>query len=131
MEIENNYPKRLFNIYGDQFGTGFAGNVWDDNATCPCLMTMNGGNRQPIIPTESKYRVRKLTETECWRLMGVKDEDTAKVAKHQSMSSMYHLAGDSIVTACLMAIFGEIVGVDWKEKISDIYGGIDGIDRNT
>lgn len=55
------------------------------------------------------YRIRKLTPKECWRLMGVKDEDFEKVAKNQSNSSLYHLAGDSIVTNCLMAIFKEML----------------------
>jgi DNA (cytosine-5)-methyltransferase 1 len=63
------------------------------------------------------YRIRKLTPKECWRLMGVKDEDFEKVAKNQSNSSLYHLAGDSIVTTCLMAIFGQMTDIDYKEKV--------------
>lgn len=55
------------------------------------------------------YRIRKLTPKECWRLMGVKDEDFEKVAKNQSNSSLYHLAGDSIVVNVLMAIFEQII----------------------
>lgn len=55
------------------------------------------------------FRIRKLTPRECWRLMGVKDEDFDKVAKNQSNSSLYHLAGDSIVTTVLMAIFKEML----------------------
>jgi site-specific DNA-cytosine methylase len=55
------------------------------------------------------YRIRKLTPKECWRLMGVKDEDFEKVAKNQSNSSLYHLAGDSIVVNVLMAIFKEML----------------------
>ena len=62
------------------------------------------------------YRIRKLTEKECFRLMGVKDEDSERVHKNQSKSSMYHLAGDSIVTACLMALFGEMFAMDWRAK---------------
>ena len=45
----------------------------------------------------SDLRIRKLTPKECFRLMGVKDEDFEKVKKNQSDSSLYHLAGDSIV----------------------------------
>ena len=56
----------------------------------------------------SSFRIRKLTPKECWRLMGVKDEDYEKVAKNQSNSSLYHLAGDSIVVDVLMAIFNEM-----------------------
>ena len=54
-------------------------------------------------------RIRKLTPLECFRLMGVKDEDYEKVAKNQSNSSLYHLAGDSIVVNVLMAIFKELI----------------------
>lgn len=42
-------PVRLGNIYGENCGTGFAGNVWDKEAISPTLMTMQGGNRQPMI----------------------------------------------------------------------------------
>lgn len=41
--------RRLGNLYGENKGTGFAGNVWDTNTVCPCLTTMGGGNRQPMI----------------------------------------------------------------------------------
>lgn len=54
-------------------------------------------------------RIRKLTPREAFRLMGVKDEDYYKIAKNQSKSSLYHLAGDSIVVDVLMAIFKEMI----------------------
>ena len=66
-------------------------------------------------------RIRKLTENECFRLMGLKNCDTQKVTDEQSMTSSLHLAGDSIVVQVLMAIFGKILGVNWEEKI-DING---------
>ena len=53
-------------------------------------------------------RIRKITCKEAFRLMGVKDEDFEKCAKNQSDSSLYHLAGDSIVVNVLMAIFKEL-----------------------
>ena len=56
-----------------------------------------------------KCRIRKLTPRECFRLMGVKDEDFDKVVKNQSDNSLYHLAGDSIVVNVLMAIFGVMI----------------------
>lgn len=58
------------------------------------------------------YRIRKLTPRECFRLMGVKDEDFENIAKNQSNASLYHLAGDSIVVNVLMAIFKNM----FKEK---------------
>lgn len=54
-------------------------------------------------------RIRKLTPRECFRLMGVKDEDFDKVSKNQSDASLYHLAGDSIVVNVLMAIFKQLL----------------------
>ena len=55
------------------------------------------------------YRIRKLTPKECFRLMGVKDEDFENIAQNQSNASLYHLAGDSIVVDVLMAIFKEML----------------------
>lgn len=57
----------------------------------------------------NNLKIRKLTPKECFRLMGVKDEDYKKCAKNQSDSSLYHLAGDSIVVNVLMAIFKEML----------------------
>lgn len=63
----------------------------------------------PQQATIDNLRIRKLTPKECFRLMGVKDEDFEKIAKNQSDSSLYHLAGDSIVINVLMAIFKEML----------------------
>ena len=68
--------------------------------------------------TETELRIRKLTPKECFRLMGLKDEDIEKVMEHQTNASGYHLAGDSIVTTCLMAILGQVLDVDWQEKFN-------------
>lgn len=66
------------------------------------------------------YRIRKLTEKECGRLMGVKGEDCDRIARNQSTSSQYHLYGDAIVTTCLMAIFGQLFRVDYESKINEL-----------
>lgn len=58
---------------------------------------------------KNNYRIRKLTPKECFRLMGIKDQDFEKIAKNQSNQSLYHLAGDSIVVDVLMAIFKEML----------------------
>ena len=41
--------KHLGNIYGEEYGTGYAGNVWDKEGLSPTLMNMQGGNRQPMV----------------------------------------------------------------------------------
>lgn len=58
---------------------------------------------------DNQLRIRKLTPKECFRLMGVKDEDFEKVRKNQNDRSLYHLAGDSIVVNVLMAMFKELL----------------------
>lgn len=73
-------------------------------------------NERPSVKVD--LRIRKLTPRECWRLMGVLDEDFEKV--NQSNNSLYHLAGDSIVTTVLMAIFGELLGIDYQSKIENL-----------
>jgi site-specific DNA-cytosine methylase len=179
-------PTRLGNIYGEQFGTGYAGNVWDTNGISPALMTMQGGNRQPLvidaepiiyddynsrIPQDQdaittlttncgtsatrngvkiiepivceqrcdegirlfkdevcgtlrtidacgdkrvvepgiRWRIRKLTEKECWRLMGFSDEDVDRAAKYCSPSSLYKQAGNSIIVQVLVSILSSLL----------------------
>jgi site-specific DNA-cytosine methylase len=61
-----------------------------------------------LMSREGKMRIRKLTETECMRLMGFEDKDTqAMKGIGMSASAIYHCAGDSIVVPCLNALFSE------------------------
>ncbi len=93
------------------------GNVQKDKIQ---TLTTSGGNDRGVV--NSDLRIRKLTPKECFRLMGVKDEDYEKCAKNQSDSSLYHLAGDSIVVNVLMAIFGELLDIDWQTKFKEMKG---------
>lgn len=53
-----------------------------------------------------KFRIRKLTPKECFRLMGVDDTDIDKMqASGLSNSAQYKLAGNSIVVDVLYHIF--------------------------
>ena len=72
-------------------------------------------------PSESLYpdltpirvRIRKLTPRCCFRLMGVHDDDIDKIENSGiSNSKMYQLAGNSIVTNCLMGIFTQLFRAD-------------------
>lgn len=85
------------------------------------------------------YRIRKLTPKECLRLMGVSDEDTAKIqnyplipdgnggwvlpngvdekmAKKMSISEsqQYKMAGNSIVVQVLEGIFTQLFRTDME-----------------
>lgn len=61
------------------------------------------------LPSElrgKKFRIRKLTPRECFRLMGVDDADIDKMqAAGISDSAQYKLAGNSIVVDVLYHIF--------------------------
>lgn len=76
------------------------------------------GGKEKVL--QNDLRIRKLTPKECFRLMGVKDEDFENIAKNQSNSSLYHLAGDSIVSTVLMAILGKLLGIDYEQKINEL-----------
>ena len=80
--------------------------AWKSEKVSETLCT-RGGTKVAI--NTNNLRIRKLTPLECFRLMGVKDEDYYLCAKNQSEVSLYHLAGDSIVVNVLMAIFKEML----------------------
>lgn len=54
----------------------------------------------------SEYRIRKLTPTECFRLMGLTKEDADKCyAVGESNSQLYKQAGNGIITNCPQLLF--------------------------
>ena len=65
------------------------------------------------LPSElkgKKFRIRKLTPRECFRLMGVDDKDIDKIqAAGVSNSAQYKLAGNSIVVDVLFHIFRKML----------------------
>lgn len=72
---------------------------------------VNGLGYEGVIEQEEpkiRWRIRKLTDKECWRLMGFSDEDNDRAAKYVSASSLYKQAGNSIVTSVLTAIFSAL-----------------------
>lgn len=60
-------------------------------------------------------RIRKLTPRECWRLMGVKDEQFDRL-HGISKTQLYKMAGNSIVVDVLMAIFKNLLISDKETK---------------
>lgn len=83
-------------------GTDIVGTVlptWGNHA-------LTNGWKLIEIDMGKQYRIRKLTPTECLRLMGVSDEDIAKMkAAGISDSQLYKMAGNSIVVPVLEGIF--------------------------
>lgn len=99
------------------------GRVYDAEGIAPACNCNGGGNRETKIieymseqmnlPEElrgKKFRIRKLTPKECFRLMGVEDADIDKMqASGLSNSAQYKLAGNSIVVDVLYHIFRKVL----------------------
>lgn len=68
-----------------------------------------------------KYRIRKLTPTECFALMGVREEEIKKLRScGVSESQQYKMAGNSIVVDVLMGIFAQIFNPQEPEDVKQI-----------
>ena len=76
--------------------------------------TLDTGCQQATV---QNYRIRKLTPTECFRLMGVDDEDINKLlAANISNTQLYKCAGNSIVVDVLYHIFKEAFVPDVSKR---------------
>jgi hypothetical protein len=72
---------------------------------------VNGLGYEGVIEQEEpkiRWRIRKLTDKECWRLMNFTDSDNDRASKYVSASSLYKQAGNSIVVACLIALMSSM-----------------------
>lgn len=89
------------------YGWHFEQNVYEEDSLIRSLKAGGGSGNIPKITYMSKhYRIRKLTPTECLRLMAVSDDDIAKMkGAGISDSQLYKMAGNSIVVSVLEAIF--------------------------
>ena len=68
---------RIGGIFDTENSIHQAGSIYDKEGISPTLDTMQGGYRQPCIITQmkEKFKIRKLTPKECWRLTGFTDEE--------------------------------------------------------
>ena len=77
----------------------------------PTITTQDnaGGLMQVSVNNNKRYRIRRLTPRECWRLMDFTDEQFDK-AKSAGLSDtqLYKQAGNSIVVGVLEQIMGNL-----------------------
>lgn len=100
---------RVVGITGSTQKNAYIGN----GDECPTLTTAMGmgGGHVPMMEY-SDYRIRKLTPTECWRLMGFTDEDINKCKEVGiSNSQLYKQAGNSIVVNVLGKLLTNLLEV--------------------
>lgn len=89
-------------------------NVQSENGISRTLVAGSHGNADTYTKTIVDYQIRKLTPKECFRLMGVKDEDYEKLTV--SNSQKYKQAGNSIVVDVLMSIFDNMFVQECKSN---------------
>ena len=64
------------------------------------------------------FKIRKLTPTECWRLMGFEDNDVNRAKSiGMSDSALYKQAGNSIITNCISLIMEHL----YKAQVDNTY----------
>jgi len=64
--------------------------------------------KDPKIVKLDDFRIRKVTPLECWRLMGIDDDDYYKAQRVCSNSQLYKQAGNAIVVDVLHYIFKQL-----------------------
>ena len=79
------------------------GRVENKGQICPTLTTDS-----QVCRIETRYRIRKLTPRECFRLMSFNDSDYDKAAEVNSQTQCYKEAGNSIVKVVMMAIMSQL-----------------------
>lgn len=104
--------KQCGQVYGGDKNNPLAGRVFDIRGVAPtmCCGFGWGGARlikdERMSETKRKVRIRKLTETEVFRLMDV-DEKYIERMRNSGVSrtKLYFAAGNSIVVSCMEHIF--------------------------
>lgn len=94
------------------------GRVQEKGNVCPTLMANNQDLCKLEADKMAKYRIRKLTPRECWRLMGFSDKDFGKAAEVNSNTHLYAQAGSAIVVNVLEAIFTNMLPQKGEEQCS-------------
>ena len=90
--------RRLGNLYGDDRGTGFAGNVWDKNYISPSLTTMQGGMREPMIVDKQIVAMRgRNPENPSDRTAGSQTEQRLEVNMQGTSNCLTSVQKDNLV----------------------------------
>lgn len=102
--------KKRRHLYGDK-GAKFRKGKQYEPMTDGCSRTITTFEHDNLLmegetKPKKRYRIRKLTPKECFRLMGVRDKHIEKIQSAGiSESQQYKLAGNSIVVDVLFHIY--------------------------
>ena len=81
--------------------------ISNNEGISPTITTRPEGLKTAILPYVD-FRIRKLTPLECWRLMGIDDDNFYKAKEYNSNSQLYKQAGNAIVVNVLYHIFNNL-----------------------
>lgn len=125
LEVAEEFP---CSTRGKQIASAIRASIYKQGARNLEENIINGLGYEGVIEKEqpiTRWRIRKLTPVECWRLMGFTDEDHNRAAKYVSASARYKQAGNSIVVNTLVSLFSSLL-VDngykseiWTKYITD------------
>lgn len=99
--LEKEFIGTLASGASEEFGVGYMEGL----SKTLKANTVTTNHMPKVYGTNTGYRIRKLTPLECFRLMGVTDEDFYKAQAVNSNTQLYKQAGNSIVVSVLEAIF--------------------------
>lgn len=106
-----------------EYGWHFEQNVYASAGLTRAVKAGGGSGNIPKIIEDmaKKYRIRKLTPSECFALMGVREGDVQKLRNcGVSESQQYKMAGNSIVVDVLMGIFEQMFDPKYVEESSQL-----------
>ena len=91
---------------------------------CGTIRAKDSGGDKRII--EYTYKIRKLTPRECFRLMGLKDDDIDKIQEAGiSNTQQYKMVGNSICIPVLEYIFKQLFKEEIKMLRSELHTDLD------
>lgn len=125
LEVAEEFP---CSTRGKQVASAIRASIYKQGARNIEENIINGLGYEGVVEKEqpiTRWRIRKLTPVECWRLMGFTDEDHNRAAQYVSASARYKQAGNSIVVNTLVSLFSSLL-VDngykseiWTKYITD------------
>lgn len=109
LEVAEEFP---CSTRGKQVASAIRASIYKQGARNLEENIINGLGYEGVVEKEqpiTRWRIRKLTPVECWRLMGFTDEDHNRAAKYVSASARYKQAGNSIVVNTLVSLFSSLL----------------------
>ena len=108
---------QILDLYNQSVYKGVAPTIMTtvDSSSMTFVTVMKKSVIYEIEGQKYEIAIRKYTPRDCFRLMGVRDDDIDRLlAKGRgqqliSNSKLYQLAGNSIVTNCMTAMFEEML----------------------